>query len=229
MNHLFRKPALLFDLDGTLIDSFSQITTACNKSRTSHGFSAASVDFLMKVIGLPAEQLFSDLDVSQSLIDNLVNGFRKELAELIQVENPSFPYAQQFIQLARNAGHEIGVATSKPKDLAVKVIANSVFSAQIDHIAGTGTLRAKPEPDVIYSCLNKFGTDSAIMFGDRPEDILAAEKAGIKAIGLAQGTFTVQDLHSAGAVQSYISFKTLYLDVLAHEGDISGYIKELCG
>jgi phosphoglycolate phosphatase len=228
MNRETTKPALIFDLDGTLIDSFSQIADACNATRRKNSFVEVEFGELKNRIGLPAELLFADLDLPASLVEKLVSEFRMELGSLVAKSNLDYPFASHFINLAKEEGCRVGVATSKPEDLAIQVIENSIFAGILDHIAGTGTSRAKPQPDVINACLKEFDTDFAFMFGDRPEDIHAASNAGIPAIGLAQGVFTAQELSDFGAVISFNDFEAMCKDIASHKGGLSDYFRKLC-
>jgi phosphoglycolate phosphatase-like HAD superfamily hydrolase len=217
--------ALLFDLDGTIIDSFSQIAKAANLTRNLHGFEEIAESSLIELIGLPAENLFKDLEGLD--VKSLVKCFRSELNKLISRSNTEFPFALQFIKLSRLEGFKIGVATSKPQPLANNVIKNSIFLPEVDHIAGTEPLRPKPHPDVIESCLEAFDTRSALMFGDRPEDLVAAKNAGIPSVGIAQGAFSIDALLDAGASCAYSSFEVLYQKVNDCEGGIRDFFREL--
>jgi phosphoglycolate phosphatase len=229
MNQEKAKPALIFDLDGTLIDSFSQIADACNAIRIHHGFAKAQLGALKNLVGLPADLLFADLNLPTNAVEKLVREFRMELRGLVTKSNIDFPFAFRFINLAKDEGCKIGVATSKPEDLAVKVIENSIFKGSFNHIAGTGKSQAKPQPDVINACLTEFETGFAFMFGDRPEDIHAATNAGIPAIGLAQGAFTALELSDSGAVRSFGDFKAMLDEITYYEGGLSDYFRKLCG
>jgi phosphoglycolate phosphatase len=152
-----------------------------------------------------------------------------ELGDLIAKSNLDYPFAFHFIKLAKDEGCQTGVATSKPEDLAIKVIENSIFKGSFNHIAGTGNSQAKPHPDVINACLTEFDTGFAFMFGDRPEDIHAATNAGIPAIGLGQGAFTAQELSDSGAVKSFVDFKAMLDEITSYERGLSDYFRKLCG
>jgi phosphoglycolate phosphatase len=222
------KPALIFDLDGTLIDSFSQIAEACNATRSKNGFTEVQFSSLKRLVGLPADLLFADLELPKRTVEKLVREFRMELGKLVAESNLDYPSAFHFIQLAKNEGCQLGVATSKPEDLAIQVIENSIFDGIFNHIAGTGVAQAKPQPDVINACLKEFDTDFAFMFGDRPEDIHAASNAGISAIGLAQGVYTAQELSDFGAVISFPDFEAMFESISSHKGGFSDYFGKLC-
>jgi phosphoglycolate phosphatase len=220
--------SLVFDLDGTLIDSFQQISDACNSARNVQGLPVASADFLRNQIGLPVEMLFADLEVTDAKLEELVASFRIELSKSINVNNVAFPFVHETMAFAREAKMTIGVATSKPQALAEAVVANSQLNNLVDFIAGTGILRPKPHPDVINACLTALGKRKSVMVGDRPEDIEAASHAGIPAIGVAQGVFSKSDLFNCGAVKAYQNFEEMFHELSKYPGGIHDYIKQLC-
>ena len=198
----------IFDLDGTLVDSFEQITAAANTVRVENGFPIANQEFSQSVIGLPAAELFADLDCSASRIVELVSMFRSRLLESICIGNTIFPGVIEFLTWCKVEGFSTAIATSKPQKLAEQVVLNSELNGMIDFIQGTDGFPPKPNPDVIHRVLKDFESP-AIMFGDRPEDIQAGNNAGIQSIGIAQSIFTTTELASAGAKLTFQSFEEL--------------------
>jgi phosphoglycolate phosphatase len=198
--------AFIFDLDGTLFDSETQISSALNKVRIEFGFLPKSQEDIASLIGLPAKELLGDLKLSDHKISKMIDYFRSELQKSILESNPMFPNAENFVRKVKSSKFMVGVATSKPSYLAKQVIGNSPLSGLVDHIQGTDDFLAKPEPAVIHHCLSELATDSGVMFGDRIEDIEAANRAGISAVGIAQTKHSVDELKIAGASLVFSSF-----------------------
>lgn len=196
----------IFDLDGTLIDSKYQITECVNEARQYFGFFSADPDELFSKIGLPVESLFADLELSGSAMKEIVNYFRVKLSETISINNKVFPGVLDFLSSARELGIGIGVATSKPNDLAKKVVANSALAELIDYVQGLDNFPGKPDPEVIIRVMHNLPSSSYFMFGDRIEDIEAAKSAKINGVGIAQGFHSEADLSKAGAIKTYSSF-----------------------
>lgn len=204
MNSLF-----IFDLDGTLFDSNKQIAKSANKTRLNFGFEEKPIYFYSKLIGLPAKNLFLDLEFPEKQIEKLVIFFRSELEKEISFHNPIFNGCFDFIEFIKDKDHIVSIATSKPSYLAKKVIENSKLKSFVDHIQGTDNFPAKPHPEVINRCLKNFNKTSGIMFGDRIEDMESAVKAGIKSIGVAQTTHSQKDLKKSGATLTFPDFVEL--------------------
>jgi phosphoglycolate phosphatase len=210
---LFGQSAYIFDLDGTLFDSATQICTAVNSTRKVLGYPPLAFHKIRKLIGLPAEELFGDLNLESATLERVVNTFRIDLTKEVRQENPLFPGSYDLLSKLKGGGAFIGAATSKPQELAELVIFNSELNGLFDHIQGTGMLRPKPHADTILACIERSGLKRAVMIGDRIEDILAGNIAGIVTIGVAQSTHTPKMLFEAGAHHVFKSLLDLYRGV----------------
>jgi phosphoglycolate phosphatase len=203
--------AMLFDLDGTLVDSKIQIQVSLDATRVNSGLPPSPEGFVEEHLGLPVESLFSDLKLELSELHLLIQTFRENLLLEIENGNPVFDGVVSFIQKSKDLGIPIGVATTKPTYLAVEVIKNSPLKDLIDFVQGTDEFPPKPDPEVLRRCMQGLGIENAIMFGDRKEDIRAAKTLGIPSIGIAQSAHSVQDLFAEGATYSFSNFTELGL------------------
>lgn len=201
-----RKTAFIFDLDGTLFNSEFQISRAINKVRTSKGFPIFDDAALSALVGLPAVELVRDLGLPMNEEIELVKDFREELALEIARENIMFRGARDFVDMARHLPLQIGIATSKPTYLAMTVIEHSEISHLVHHVQGTDNFPPKPDPSVIAHCMKALGVRRALMFGDRREDMLSAQSAGVIGIGISQTFHTPGELIDAGATLVFASF-----------------------
>ena len=201
-----KKSAWIFDLDGTLVDSVGQIGYSINQTRNHFGYKELPSERIEELIGLPIQSFLSDLALDNSNIDSLIVHFRKILEMEINKENIIYPGVEQFLTSLRMKGFQLAIATSKPTYLAKLVVKNSPLSTLFDVIRGTDGFPAKPNPTCILMAMEELGTSSAIMVGDRVEDILAAKAAGIDSIGIAQSFHNSQALKSAGALNAFDSF-----------------------
>lgn len=200
---------LVFDLDGTLVDSATQILTALNQACSESDLEHMSKDLFDQKLGLPINSIISHLKLSSTQENKLISSFRTKLQIQIEESNKLFPGVEEFLQYAKELGHPTAVATSKPTYLAKLVVRNSPLNHYIDFVQGTDNFPAKPQPDVILKCLENFNTKKATMFGDRIEDMLSASAAGITSVGIAQGFHSPFDLLSAGAKFVFEDFRGL--------------------
>ena len=203
---VLRKIALIFDLDGTLIDSTKQIGYALNRTRVEFGKQELSSLVIEELIGLPIKHFLSDLELSKTEQEDLILRFREILEEEILVKNIVFPGAADFLIEMNRRGHKLGIATSKPTYLAELVIKNSSLRGLFDVIQGTEDFPPKPDPTCIQKAMMVLNTRNAIMVGDRTEDVYAANSAGISAVGIAHSFHDKQTLIAAGALYAFDSF-----------------------
>lgn len=195
--------AVIFDLDGTLVDSFKQILKCCMKIREQLNLKPLSEMELQKLIGLPAEELFSD--GSFELREEAVSRFRAELLVEINKSNDLFHGAETLLRELKCRNILIGVATSKPHEMALKVVKNSTLYGYVDFVQGLDGFDAKPNPEVILRCKSKLLAREYVMVGDRPEDVHAAIQANCYSVGVAQGCFTEEQLAECGAHEVFSS------------------------
>ena len=200
------KFVFIFDLDGTLVDSAGQIARAVNQTRKAWRLSAIPDLEVFKNVGLPADSLFSDLSLGTSDLRKIVMEFREYLSLEITKSNKVYDDALKFVKMIKRNGFFVAVATSKPTDLAEIVINNSEYHGLIDQVVGIGTHKPKPDPGMLQEILSGNGFYSGVMFGDRPEDITAALRSGISAVGVAQSIFSPQDLLLVGAKRAFKNF-----------------------
>jgi phosphoglycolate phosphatase len=200
------RTAFIFDLDGTLVNSFAQIEKAVNATRVASGFNALPASLVFEKIGLPIDFLISDLDLSPSRKEQFIRDFRAVLSIEIDKENPLFPGVKEFIEDLSTNEITMGIATSKPSHLAIQVIENSDIADRFHHIQGTDGFPSKPNPEVILRCMSALKTDRAIMFGDRIEDMQAALDAEVLGVGIAQTFHSREQLLDAGASIVFESF-----------------------
>jgi len=201
---------IIFDLDGTLVDSYSQIESAMNKARIALGYTESPLGQIFEKLGLPVNDLFSDLSLTPMGQDELISEFRMRLNESINLENKCFPYVEPLLQQIHKQGIKVAIATSKSTSMARKVIENSTLHGSIDFIQGTDEFLPKPNPEVIVRCLEKYPGLRAVMIGDRSEDMIAATNAGISSIGIAQSAHSELTLLSEGANLTFRDMHGLY-------------------
>ena len=201
--------AFVFDLDGTLFDSASQIYRALCVTRIEQGMPSISFDEVSKLIGLRAEELFSTIDLNPKELSEAVSLFRSNLEIEISKKNISFPESQSLLNQVNYLGFAVGVATSKPIRLAEMVVKNSDLNNYVSHIQGTDGFPPKPNPEVVIRCMSALGVTCGFMVGDRVEDVVAGNSAGLLSIGVAQSHFSEEELRLAGAFETFGSIAEL--------------------
>jgi|LauGreDrversion4_1035100.scaffolds.fasta_scaffold24923_2 phosphoglycolate phosphatase len=210
---LLNYELVIFDLDGTLVDSHTQIAITLNEKRLQWGFPPKTLGFYHNNIGLPISYLIQDLNLTELDSKEFIADFRNTLHDKIISNTSLFPGVLNFLEMLEVNSIKIAVATSKPTDLATLTIKHSELSRYDIFVQGTDSFMPKPDPEVILRCLAEFGDPSAIMFGDRKEDIWAARIAGIQSVGITLGGHSEAELFQAGALRVFSDWTVLNCEI----------------
>ncbi len=200
---------VVFDLDGTLIDSEKAICAAASLAFDDLGVSvdeAAVADHL----GAPLVELFDVFD-SRDLDDtaardlrrlHFINRYIAHYDVHPDKDPPALPGVVFALDALRALGIPLGVATTKPTRMAIQHLTAIGLLDRFASICGTDPpLRAKPAPDVVLKACREIGVDPsrAIMVGDTSRDVGAARAAGCRAVVVAYGMHRLNVAASLGA------------------------------
>lgn len=199
---MVNQPAVLFDMDGTLVDS-----NYLHVHAWTQAFSEVGIEFeawrIHRSIGMDGKRLLQSLaqdadDDAQSRAKDLHLRYLREAAPLLR----PLPGARALLERLRSLGLQIVLATSSSE----KELALSRPALDCDDLLSAMTLSkdvevAKPEPAIVEVALEKAGVDagSAVYVGDAVWDIIACGRAGVRAIGLLSGGTSREELEKAGA------------------------------
>lgn len=176
---------LIFDLDGTIIDSSHDLLNAVNFALEKNVGISVSYNFLKLHIGEPLEKVFSfalienDINNSTENIPKLIYDFI-EYSKIHLVDNSLiFEGLEEF--LGRNGRQLQVIATTKPSSTAKRIAQLMNFEKYFDGIFGSENLSPKPDPAIIKKILIHYSISpkEALMIGDTDKDILAGKKAGV--------------------------------------------------
>jgi HAD superfamily hydrolase (TIGR01509 family) len=203
------QPALLFDLDGTLVDSVYQHVTAWQEALSELGI-ALSVWRIHRRIGMSgglftrgvAREVGRELSADE--IEDIQRRHGAIFRELLPDRRP-LPGARELLEDLRRRGILHGIATSgrRPEiDLSLEALGVGGETVVIDR---GGVARAKPEPDLFLACQAALGVraEDCYVVGDAVWDLLAARRAGMLSVGLLSGGYGEDELTSAGAFRVY--------------------------
>jgi HAD superfamily hydrolase (TIGR01509 family) len=193
------RPAALLDVDGTLVDTNYHHTIAWYRAFQQHGL-VVPLYKLHRHMGMGGDHLVSALageewDAEQG--DDVRAAEKALYGQLISEVRP-LDDARRLIETLKERGHTV-------------VLASSAKADEIDHyldLLDAWTTSAdvestKPEPDLVHAALEQAGGGPAVMVGDSTWDCIAADRAGVKTVGVLTGGFSDRDLRDAGAVAVY--------------------------
>jgi HAD superfamily hydrolase (TIGR01509 family) len=201
--------SILFDIDGTLLDSVDLHAEAWAEILQKYGFNvpAAAVrtqigkggDELLPVF-VPEDVLDRD---GQRMKDERAALFKKKYLPQVR----PFPKVRELFERLKADGKRVALASSGKNDEVDQYKRIAGISDLIDdHTSADDVERSKPHPDIFLAALDKLGNPdhkTVVAIGDTPYDAEAAGKAGLKTIGVLCGGFPAEDLQKAGCVALY--------------------------
>ena len=200
--------AVLFDIDGTLMDSVDLHAQAWQEALAHFG-KQVQFDDIRSQIGKGGDQLlpvFLDEEELERFGEDL-NDYRGGLYERLYLPwAKPFPGARDLLARLKQAGTLVGFASScKRTELGYYL--RILGGASLVDAATTAedAEQSKPQPDVFLTCLDRLALDpgDAGAGGDSPYDADAAGRAGIRTVGVLSGGFAQRELESAGCVAIY--------------------------
>ena len=208
-----QKPFAIFDLDGTLLNTASSICDTLITTLEEMNLPILGRAQIEETIGLPLESILAPLQLSPELQGIVVKRFRELLRLSIKKNIDVYPFAWEFVKKLEEEAFRLGIATSKPTLLAKESISHSTLNQFNFLVLGSDGLKPKPDPEVIHKIISlQADVSSAVMFGDRQEDMKAACAAGIQSVGIAQGAHSEVHLRNAGAKLVYQNFSEAITD-----------------
>ncbi len=193
------RPALLFDLDGTLVDSIGLIIGSMRHAFRGRDRSPTDKEWSAK-IGTPLRNCFSDWATDADDIEVLIAGYREwQLANHDRLVC-AYDGVAETLEALHRAGHRTALVTSKGEELALRALRNTGMEPFIDEIVGLeATTRHKPDPEPVRVALDRLGVApvDAMFLGDSPYDILAGNAAGVHTVAALWGPFSRAELEPA--------------------------------
>jgi phosphoglycolate phosphatase len=195
---------LLFDLDGTLTEPAAGITRSISHTLVSLGRTAPPAGELTRFIGPPIRQTFAALlgTDDPALVEQAVEIYRERFARVGMFENEVYAGVEGALAALRAEGFRLFVATSKARRFAVPILEHFRLARHFDSVHGARLdARLDDKADLVASLLRAEGLRAAesLMIGDREQDILAARRNGLRALGVTYGYGSRAELLAAGA------------------------------
>jgi phosphoglycolate phosphatase len=182
---------IIFDLDGTLIDSRADLTAGINHMRVHYGFDPLPLEVVSEYIGNGVRKLVerslqgADVDVDEALEIN-----KRYYRANLTVHTTLYPGVAEGLHKLKNAGHQLAVLTNKPGDPSREILKHFALDHLFSAIIGGGDVaQLKPEPDGIFHCAELAGVslEKVWMVGDHYTDLSVAHNAGVKSAFVRYG------------------------------------------
>jgi phosphoglycolate phosphatase len=194
---------VLFDLDGVLADSRAAITGCINEALAAQGLPRQDPADLYRHIGPPLPLAFAEIvgeSPDSELVAACIAGYRERYAVASLTDTEVMPGIADALAGLAGAGRRLGVATSKPKPFAeplLDALGLLPFFAVVAGPAFDAVRESKTE--TVGNALRALGASRGTMVGDRSFDMVAARAHGLRAVGVAWGIGSREELEAAGA------------------------------
>ncbi|HIJ63717.1 MAG TPA: phosphoglycolate phosphatase [Rhodospirillaceae bacterium] len=195
MNFLQEPTAILFDLDGTLVDSLPDLFAATNRLLADLGRPAVSGQDLRQWVGDGAAALVERALTATGglpeggmapMVRRFLDHYRGHTAD----ESRPYPGVAETLALLRRRGHRLGVCTNKPTALSLELLgALDLLPFFLAVVGGDTAPARKPDPRHLWATLEAMGCAGAkaLMVGDSLNDVAAARAAGLPVVVMSFG------------------------------------------
>lgn len=205
------KTVLLFDLDGTLLDSAPDLAAAINQMLLTLGIKEFPQEIIRSWVGNGAKTLVeralhhsinnnaTNKKFSQEEVANALAIFLKYYQHNLCVESVLYDGVKETLLALKKQGYRLAVITNKPSEFIAPIIAgfelNDLFELQL---GGDSLTERKPHPlPLLHACkILNVSVDECIMIGDSKNDILAAKATNMQSIGLTYGYNYGEDINN---------------------------------
>jgi phosphoglycolate phosphatase len=187
-----KNKIILFDLDGTLIDSTDAIV-----STFKHSFNELEFDFkgndknIKDLIGYPLDIMYKELGVDNSKVWDFVNAYKNRYRVISKEQTTLLENAFEAVSLASQIGR-VSVVTTKTRMYTMPLLEHFNIAQFFEIVTGRENVEnPKPHPEPILTTLNQMNYDKnshdVWMIGDTKLDLIAANEANVKSIGVLCG------------------------------------------
>jgi len=191
--------AVLFDLDGTLIDSFAAIAASVNHVRQRRGLCSLPEAEVSKHVGRGAIRLLQDVVPTGDLQENLA-WYHQHHPTVLRTLTRLLPGAAETLEQLDAVGKKLGICSNKPVNFSRELVEHLGIARYLDAVLGPEDVaRPKPAPDMLHEAMRRLGSQPAntLYVGDMTIDIETARAAGVPIWVIATGIQPAVELQGA--------------------------------
>lgn len=194
------KTGILFDLDGTLLDTLDDLWEATNFTLRQYGCPERTREEVRRFVGNGARELIRLAlpgKENDPPVDQVLSAYQAHYRKVCD-QGASHPYdgvLQALEQIKKE--YPVAIVSNKP-DAAVKKLCRGFFG-EVYALGETEDCPRKPAPDMIFKAMQTLGVDTCIYIGDSEVDVATAKNAGVPCVSVLWGFRDREDLKNAGA------------------------------
>ena len=201
--------AVLFDLDGTLLNTLDDLADSVNAALSHFGYPERTTDEVRRFVGNGAERLIRQAlpgYVDDPVVSKVLAYFKDYYAAHSQRKTRPYEGVLDALEEVKRE-FPVAIVSNKP-DNAVKILCGQYFG-DVYAIGQSSALPRKPAPDMVHQAMEAIGADRCIYVGDSEVDVLTARNAGVPCLSVLWGFRDREMLLEAGAIHFCESPKDL--------------------
>ena len=190
------KTAILFDLDGTLLDTLADLHDAVNYALGSFGYPRRSLEEVRRFVGNGAGQLIALSVPENTDPEPVLAVFQEYYRDHCQIKTGPYPGIMEALTVLGKK-YPLAIVSNKP-DAAVKRLCAELFPGLYARGEDTDCPR-KPDPAMVFQAMAALGAETCVYVGDSEVDIATAKNAAVPCLSVLWGFRDKDDLQNAGA------------------------------
>ena len=198
------KKLVIFDLDGTLLNTINDLGNSCNYALEKLGFNTHPLSAYPFMVGNGVRKLIerAQPDATPEMVDKIIVAFKEHYDRHNTDSSVPYPGITELLRNLHEAGVNLAVASNKYQEAVSRIISH--FFPEIPFVGVEGQIeerKVKPDPSIVFSILNKCptGKSDVLYVGDSAVDIETAKRACIENCGVTWGFSPVSHLRGAYA------------------------------
>ena len=220
-----QKLTILFDLDGTLVDTAPDLMTAHNHVMMKFGYSTKSINEIKNYLGKGAAVMIgrslwseakkdlskiTDQKIKDEMVKEFIDFYGKNIVKKSKLVNGVY----DFLKWAKKNNISMGVCTNKQEHLSIDLLKKIKIYDFFEYVAGRNTFEyCKPDPRHLTSTIEIMNGDinKSLMIGDSENDAVAAKSAGIPMILLEDGytDINIDQIHHDHLIKDFIGLEKI--------------------
>lgn len=202
--------ALIFDLDGTLLDTLADLHSSVNYALDRFGFPQRSMEEVRTFVGNGLRSLVRKAvppATSEQTVSEVLAALKEYYIDHTYDKTRPYDGIVPMLDELKRRGFPMAIVSNKA-DPMVEILRNVYFSEQIPVAVGeSAEVARKPAPDMVFAAMKKLGcaAEDAVYIGDSEVDVLTAKNAGLPCFSVGWGFRTPPELSALGISEVYLS------------------------
>lgn len=193
---------IVFDFDGTLVDSMKMIFEALNEALRNRNLRTIGLDLLGRMAGLPLSDIIkAKMCVPESTIKAIEKDVFKAYVGFCSKSCRLLPNVENTLKILKAKHVKLGLFTTTPRNPLKVAVRRLAIGNYFDVMLAKDDAKNKPDPDGLEQIITEFGIgkNECLYVGDSPIDVLTGKAAGVRTIAVATGVATMEQLRENGS------------------------------